>query len=102
MLGLDGVYTQLQWENIPLVRGLSTSFGLNFPPGTWINSIQITKGTASVVNGYESMSGMINLELIKPSQGPRLYTNFYLNRFGRTELNLHSAQVLNDKWKTMT
>lgn len=102
MLGLDGVYTQLQWENIPLVRGLSTSYGLNFTPGTWIESIQITKGTGSVVNGYESMAGMINLELKKPNESERLYVNTYGNKFGRAELNVHGAQVRNDKWSTMT
>jgi outer membrane cobalamin receptor len=102
MLGLDGIYTQLQWENIPLVRGLSTSYGLSFTPGTWIESIQITKGTGSVVNGYESMAGLINLELKKPKESERLYINLYGNRFSRAEINVHGAQQLNDKWSTMT
>ncbi len=102
MLGLDGVYTQLQWENIPLVRGLSTSYGLNFTPGTWIESIQITKGTGSVLNGYESMAGMINLELKKPNEAERLYVNLYGNKFGRAEINVHGAQVLNEKWSTLS
>ena len=102
MLGLDGIYTQLQYENIPLVRGLSTSYGLAFTPGTWIQSIQITKGTGSVVNGYESMAGLINLELKKPSSKELLYVNAYGNRFGRAELNIHGAQQINDRWSTMT
>ena len=102
MLGLDGVYTQMQWENIPLIRGLSTSYGLSFTPGTWIESIQITKGTGSVLNGYESMAGMINLELKKPTESERFYFNGYLNKFGRAELNLHGAQIINEKWSTMT
>lgn len=102
MLGLDGVYTQLQWENIPLVRGLSTSYGLAFTPGTWIESIQITKGTGSVVNGYESMAGMINLELKKPRESERLYVNLYGNKFTRAEINVHGAQQLTKKWHTMS
>jgi outer membrane receptor for ferrienterochelin and colicins len=102
MLGLDGVYTQLQWENIPLVRGLSTSYGLSFTPGTWIESIQITKGTGSVVNGYESMAGLINLELKKPNESERLYVNLYGNKFSRGELNVHGAKVINKKWSTMS
>ena len=102
MLGLDGVYTQLQWENIPLVRGLSTSYGLSFTPGTWIESIQITKGTGSVVNGYESMAGMINLEIKKPTESERFYVNLYGNKFGRAEVNFHGAQMLNKKWSTMS
>ncbi|MDG1914663.1 MAG: TonB-dependent receptor [Crocinitomix sp.] len=102
MLGLDGVYTQLQWENIPLVRGLSTSYGLSFTPGTWIESIQITKGTGSVLNGYESMAGMINLELKKPNEAERLYVNLYGNKFSRAEINVHGAQVLSKKWSTLS
>lgn len=62
-MGLDGVYTQLQLENIPFLRGLESSFGLQSMPGTWIELIQITKGTGNVVNGYESMAGLVNLEL---------------------------------------
>lgn len=102
MLGLDGIYTQLQWENIPLVRGLSTSYGLTFTPGTWIESIQITKGTGSVVNGYESMAGLINLTLKSPRANEQLYVNTYGNIFGRAEVNIHGSQNLNNNWKTMS
>jgi hypothetical protein len=56
LLGLDAVYTQLQFENIPFLRGLESAFGMSVIPGTWLESIQITKGTGSVVNGYESMA----------------------------------------------
>ena len=101
MLGLDGIYSQIQWENIPLVRGLSSSYGLSFTPGTWVESIQITKGTGSVVNGYESVAGLINLELKKPESEEQLYVNTYGNIFGRAELNLHGAQRFG-KWKTMS
>jgi outer membrane receptor for ferrienterochelin and colicins len=102
MLGLDGIYTQLQWENIPLVRGLSSSYGLNFTPGTWIESIQITKGTGSVVNGYESMAGLINLTLKNPSSKEAFYINTYGNSMGRGEVNIHGAQNLKNNWKTMS
>lgn len=102
MLGLDGIYTQMQWENIPLVRGLSTSFGLLFTPGTWIDAIQITKGTGSVVNGYETMAGLINLRLKQPFASERLYINVYGNKFSRAEINIHGSQILSDKWSTMT
>jgi hypothetical protein len=73
MMGLDGVYTQLQLENIPYLRGLESSFGLHSLSGTWIESIQITKGTGNVVNGYESMAGLINLELKKPTNMEKLF-----------------------------
>jgi len=101
MLGLDGIYTQIQYENIPMVRGLSSSFGLNYTPGTWIESIQITKGTGSVVNGFESMAGLINLEMKQPETGEKFYFNLYGNRFGRVEANVHTAHKFNSKWSTM-
>lgn len=100
MMGLDGVYTQIQMENIPYLRGLESSFGLNSISGTWIESIQITKGTGNVVNGYESMAGLVNLELKKPAEMEQLYVNAYVNMFGRSELNLNAGHILNEKWST--
>lgn len=100
MMGLDGVYTQIQMENIPYLRGLESSFGLGSIPGTWIQSIQITKGTGNVVNGYESMAGLINLEIKKSQQMERLYLNLYVNRMGRNELNFNSGFRLNEKWSS--
>jgi outer membrane cobalamin receptor len=98
LLGLDAVYTQLQFENIPFLRGLESAFGLSAIPGTWLESIQITKGTGSVVNGYESMAGLVNLEFKKPKDMPLMSFNAYQNRFGRTELNLQSGQRLTERW----
>ena len=100
LLGLDGIYTQFQFENIPFLTGLESSFGMNSIPGTWVESIQITKGTGSVVNGYESMAGLINIEMRKPTTTHRLFVNSYFNSFGRTEINLHGGQIINDKWST--
>ncbi len=102
MLGLDGVYTQLLSENIPIMRGLSAGYGINYIPGTWIDNILVTKGTGSVVNGYESISGQINLEFLKPQeQKKRFFINIYGNEKGRAEANIHFAKKLNDKWSTM-
>lgn len=98
MMGLDGVYTQIQLENIPYLRGLESAFGLNSMSGTWIQSIQITKGTGTVVNGYESMAGLVNLEVKKPQTMEKLYLNAYVNGMGRTELNFNAGFHLNEKW----
>lgn len=101
MLGLDGIYTQIQFENLPLVRGLSASNGLDFIPGTWVKSIQIKKGAGSVVNGYESIAGQINVELIKPDASDKLFVNVYANEMGRFEFNTHISKKINKKWSTM-
>lgn len=87
LLGLAGTYTQLQAENIPILRGLGSTFGLNFVPGSWMESIQISKGTASVANGYESVTGQINIEYKKPWGAEKLYTNLYTNSEGMSEAN---------------
>nr|WP_185731423.1 TonB-dependent receptor [Larkinella rosea] len=98
MLGLSGNYVQTNVENIPTIRGLATTFGLNFIPGTWISSIDIGKGAGSVVNGYEGMSGAMNVELQKPDARERIYANAYVNSFGRVEGNLNLSKPLTDKW----
>jgi outer membrane cobalamin receptor len=100
LLGLSGIYTQLTVENLPGPRGLATPLGLNSIAGPWIESIQLSKGTGSVVNGYESIAGQINVELKKPETSDKLYLNGYVNSMGRTDLNLNYAVKLNNKWST--
>ncbi len=91
MMGLDGRYTQLQFENIPFMHNLDQPFGLASIPGTWIQSIQITKGSGTVTNGYESMAGLINLEYWKPDNIERLFVNGFGSIQGRGELNVHGG-----------
>lgn len=97
-LGLGGQYVQTNVENIPTVRGLATTFGLNYIPGTWITGIDVGKGAGSVVNGYESMSGQMNVELQKPDDKDKLFLNGYVNSFGRLEGNVNWSQPLSKKW----
>ena len=100
MLGLTSPYILIATENIPSIRGASQAFGLSFIPGTWVESIQITKGAGSVVNGFESIAGQINAELVKPSTDNQLYVNLYGATNQRLELNTHINTELNDKWHT--
>ncbi|MEH6745336.1 MAG: TonB-dependent receptor [Maribacter arcticus] len=97
MLGLTSPYLLITQENIPMVRGASQAYGLTFTPGTWIESIQITKGAGSVVNGYESISGQINTELVKPLTDNAVFVNGYANENGRYEMNTHFNRKLTDK-----
>lgn len=98
MLGLSSPYILISQENIPHIRGASQAYGLGFVPGTWIESIQIAKGTGSVVNGYESMVGQINTELKKPATDDRVFLNLFTSANGRKELNLHANTRLNGRW----
>jgi outer membrane receptor for ferrienterochelin and colicin len=100
MLGLTSPYILIATENIPSIRGASQAFGLTFIPGTWVESIQITKGAGSVVNGYESIAGQINAELQKPITDDKLFVNLYGSVNGRIELNTHINTAVTDKWST--
>ena len=100
MLGLTSPYIMITEENIPSVRGASQAYGLSFTPGTWIESIQITKGAGSVVNGYESISGQINTELIKPIKDIPFFLNAYGSTDSRLELNTHFNKRVSDYWST--
>jgi hypothetical protein len=100
LLGLDGVYTQFQLENVPFLRGLETAFGMQSFSGIWLDGIQISKGTGSVVNGHESMAGLINLTVKNPFESERFLVNVYGNRFGRGEMNAILSNKINERWAT--
>lgn len=100
MLGLDGKFTQIMKDNIPAIRGLSTIYGLGYIPGAWINSIQISKGVGSVTNGYESITGQINVSHRSPDNADKLYINGYFNQAGRAELNAVYRGEVSKKWET--
>ena len=100
MLGLTSPYLLISEENIPSVRGASQTYGLSFTPGTWVESIQITKGSGSVINGFESISGQINTELIKPLKDIPFFLNAYGSTDSRFELNTHFNKQITDHWAT--
>lgn len=100
MLGLTSPYLLIAEENIPAVRGASQAYGLSFVPGTWVESIQITKGAGPVVNGYESISGQINYELLKPIDDIPFFLNAYGSTDSRFELNTHFNKKVSDKWSS--
>jgi len=94
MLGLSSPYIMITQENIPFVRGASQIYGLTYTPGPWIESIQVTKGTGSVVNGFESIAGQINAELKKPSLSNPFFLNAFASVNGRKEFNFHFNRAL--------
>lgn len=100
MLGLTSPYIMITTENVPSIRGASQAYGLSFIPGTWVESIQITKGSGSVVNGFESIAGQINAELQKPLTDDRVFVNAYGSGNGRFELNTHLNTKVTNRWST--
>lgn len=100
MLGLSGVYSQVLSENVPLVRGLASSFGLGYIPGTWMESILISKGASSVVNGFESTTGQIMVEYKKPANTEKFFLNLFGNSNARMEANAHASYKTGDRTST--
>ncbi|MEN9281975.1 MAG: hypothetical protein RL594_910 [Bacteroidota bacterium] len=102
LLGLRGIYTQFLVEAVPLIRGVEMPFALDHVPGPFMESISISKGTSTVTNGYESVTGQINICMHNPRMSPSLYVNAYANTMQRYELNLYGAQHISDELSTMT
>ncbi len=100
MLGLAGPYVQITKENMPYARGLASVGGLTYIPGLWVDGMMLNQGSGSVVNGYESMAGQINVELKKTDHSDKLFLNGYFNTAQRAEFNLTTNRSLNDKWST--
>lgn len=100
MLGLSSPYVLIAEENIPSVRGAAQVYGMTFTPGTWVESIQITKGAGSVINGFESIAGQINTELKKPFSDSPFFLNLFTSGNGRQEGNLHLNRTVSSRWST--
>lgn len=100
LLGLSGTYVQMLTENYPNFRGPASIYGLDYVPGPWMESIQISKGAASIKNGYESLTGQMNVEYKKPMTADPLSLNIFASDAGRYEGNADAAFKLNDKLST--
>lgn len=98
LLGLSGTYVQILTENVPNFRGAASPYGLGYIPGTWMQSIQVSKGASSVKNGFESVSGQINVEMKKPQLDPSLAINAYADHRGKVEVNADGNLHLGDRW----
>lgn len=101
LLGLSGIYVQMINENIPSFRGLGSTYGLSYVPGTWMDGILISKGTSSVSNGYESITGQINVEYKKPQLADPFSVNLFGSSDGRVELNADASTKLTKNLSTM-
>lgn len=101
ILGLSGVYNQVLIDGLPMVQGLTYTYGLSGIPGTLVDNIHVSKGANSVVQGYESMVGQINVETKSPRDSDTLFLNAYANSFGERHLNANLA-FKGNKWSTLT
>lgn len=100
LLGLAGTYVQMLTENYPNFRGAASLYGLDYVPGAWMESIQVSKGTSSVKNGYEALAGQINVEFKKPPTADIFSVNLFGSDAGRYEGNADASWHINDKVST--
>lgn len=100
LLGLSGTYVQMLTENTPNIRGLAQAFGMEYIPGPWMEAIQVSKGTSSVLNGYEAIAGQINVEYLKPQTQDPISLNAMISTETHAEVNATGGWDINDKVST--
>ena len=100
LLGLSGTYVQMLTEQIPNLQGAASPYGLSYVPGPWMEGIQVSKGTSSVKNGYEALTGQINIDYKKPQTADPLFINLFAAHTGRLEGNMDVNFNLNKKLAT--
>lgn len=100
LLGLSGTYVQMLTENYPNFRGAASLYGLDYVPGAWMESIQVSKGTSSVKNGYEALAGQINVEFKKPPTADIFSANLFASDAGRYEANADASWHINENVST--
>ena len=100
LLGLSGTYVQMLTENLPNFRGAAIPYALGYVPGPWMKGILVSKGSASVKNGYESITGQINVDYLQPEDEQQVEVNLFGDTKSRIEANADANVHLSDKWAT--
>lgn len=103
MLGLSGVYNQLLIDGLPLLQGAAYTYGVSAWPGVLIDNINISKGTTSVLQGYQGITGQINMVTSLPPDEPSLLLNAYVNSYGEQQYNVIGASPVgkSKKWRSL-
>ncbi|MEJ7557488.1 MAG: TonB-dependent receptor [Pedobacter sp.] len=75
--GLEGPYTMILIDGMPIVSSLSTVYGLSGIPNSLVEQIEIVKGPASSLYGSEAVGGLINIITKKPENAPKFSSDFF-------------------------
>ena len=86
--GLEGAYTFVLIDGMPIVSGLSTVYGLTGIPQALIERVEIVKGPASTLYGSEAVGGIINVITKKPANAPLLSTDTFVSSWGEVNLDV--------------
>lgn len=95
--GLEGPYTLVLIDGMPIVSGLSTVYGLSGIPNSLLERIEIVKGPASSLYGSEAVGGLINIITKNPSSAPRFSVDGFSNSWGEANLDLGFKANIGEK-----
>ena len=86
--GLEGPYTLVMIDGMPIVSGLSTVYGLSGIPNSLIEQIEIVKGPASSLYGSEALGGLINIITKLPENAPQFFAESFGTSWGEINFDL--------------
>ncbi|OAV45356.1 TonB-dependent receptor [Lewinella sp. 4G2] len=86
--GLEGPYTMVLIDGMPIVSGLSTVYGLTGIPQSLIERVEIVKGPASTLYGSEAVGGLINIITKSPENAPRISADIMASGWGEINTDL--------------
>lgn len=86
--GLEGPYTLVLIDGMPIVSGLSTVYGLSGIPNSLLERIEVVKGPASSLYGSEAVGGLINIITKNPKNAPILSVDGFSTSWGEANLDL--------------
>ncbi|MEX2485255.1 MAG: TonB-dependent receptor [Brumimicrobium sp.] len=95
--GLEGPYTMILIDGMPIVSGLSTVYGLNGIPQALIERVEIVKGPASTLYGSEAVGGVINVITKSPSNTPKLTADIFGTSWGEINTDIGYKFNINDR-----
>lgn len=95
--GIEGVYTQVLIDGMPIVSGLGTVYGLSGIPAGLIDRIEVVKGPAGALYGSEAMAGQINIITKDAVQAPAWSWDLFTTSWGEINLDAGTKVQIKDK-----
>ncbi len=100
--GLEGPYTMVLIDGMPIVSGLATVYGLTGIPQSLIDRIEVVKGPASTLYGSEAVGGLINVITKKPENAPLASADFFSTSWGEMNLDVGLRSNWGKKIQSLT
>lgn len=92
--GLEGPYTMVLIDGMPIVSGLSTVYGLSGIPNSLIEQVEIVKGPASSLYGSEAVGGLINIITKLPENAPIFFADAFSSSWLESNIDIGFKSVI--------